>query len=187
MNPSDYVSTGMTSPMDGHVTYEDVWSLTWLWTTNKVVLKADSLHRAFHYGHWTFLMTQTVKRLPATLETWVWSLGREDLLEKEMATHSSTLAWKIPWTEEPGRVQSMGLQRVEHDGATSLIPWRNPRGYVGSRRHSMVWLEQKKHGWGLRKEKPEGEARASLKDAVCQGKEFRLKIFNSDESAKDFK
>ena len=83
MNPSDYVSTGMTSPMDGHVTYEDVWSLTWLWTTNKVVLKEDSLHRAFHYGHWTFLMTQTVKRLPAMLETWVWSLGREDLLEKE--------------------------------------------------------------------------------------------------------
>ena len=95
MNPSDYVSTGMTSPMDGHVTYEDVWSLTWLWTTNKVLLKADSLHRAFHYGHWTFLMTQTVKRLPAMRETRVWSLGREDLLEKEMATHSSTLAWKI--------------------------------------------------------------------------------------------
>lgn len=51
----------------------------------------------------------------------------------------------------------------------------------------MAWLEQKEHDWGLRKEKPEGEARASLKDTVCQGKEFRLKIFNSDESAKDFK
>ena len=56
-----------------------------------------------------------VKCLPAMLETWVRSLGREDPLEKEMATHSSTLAWKITWMEEPGRLQSMGLQRVGHD------------------------------------------------------------------------
>ena len=61
-----------------------------------------------------------VKRLPAVQETGVQSLGWEDPLEKEMATHSSTLAWKIPWTEEPGRLQSMGLQRVRHDWATSL-------------------------------------------------------------------
>ena len=60
-------------------------------------------------------MTQKVKRLPAMQETWVRSLGREDPLEKEMATHSSTLAWKIPWTEEPGRLQSMELQRVGHN------------------------------------------------------------------------
>ena len=56
-----------------------------------------------------------VKRLPAKQETWVRFLGWEDPLEKEMATHSSGLAWKIPWTEEPGRLQSMGLQRVRHD------------------------------------------------------------------------
>ena len=56
-----------------------------------------------------------VKCLPATPETWVLSLGREDAQEKEMATHSSILAWKIPWTEEPGRLQSMGSQRVELD------------------------------------------------------------------------
>ena len=56
-----------------------------------------------------------VKRLPAMWETRVRSLGREDPLEKEMATHSSTLAWKIPWTEEPGKLQSMGLHRVGHD------------------------------------------------------------------------
>ena len=56
-----------------------------------------------------------VKRLPTMWETGVRSLGREDPLEKEMATHSSTLAWKIPWTEEPGRLQSMGSQRVGHD------------------------------------------------------------------------
>ena len=56
-----------------------------------------------------------VKRLPKTRETRVQSLGQEDLLEKEMATHSSILAWKIPWIEEPGRLQSMGSQRVGHD------------------------------------------------------------------------
>ena len=56
-----------------------------------------------------------VKRMPTTQETWVQSLGREDPLEKEMATHSSTLAWKIPWIQEPGRLQSVGPQRVGHD------------------------------------------------------------------------
>ena len=56
-----------------------------------------------------------VKCLSAMVDTGVQSLGREDPLEKEMATHSSTLAWKIPWTEEPGRLQSMGSQRVGHD------------------------------------------------------------------------
>ena len=61
------------------------------------------------------LVAQTVKRLPAMRETRVQSLGREDPLEKEMAIHSSTLAWKIPWTEEPDRLQSMGPQRVGHD------------------------------------------------------------------------
>ena len=58
------------------------------------------------------------KSLPTMRETWVQSLGWEDLLKKEMATHSSTLAWKIPWTEELGTLQSMGSQRVGHDWAT---------------------------------------------------------------------
>ena len=56
-----------------------------------------------------------VKCLLAMWETWVWSLSQEDPLEKEMASHSSTLAWKIPWTEESSRLQSMGSQRVVHD------------------------------------------------------------------------
>ena len=56
-----------------------------------------------------------VKHLSTMQETWVQSLGREAALEKEMAPHSSTIAWKIPWKEEPGRLQSMGLQRVGHD------------------------------------------------------------------------
>ena len=60
-------------------------------------------------------VAQTVKQLPTMRETWVQSLGREDLLEKEMSTHSSILAWKIPWMEEPGGLQFMGLQRGGHD------------------------------------------------------------------------
>ena len=60
------------------------------------------------------LVAQTVKHLPAMWETWLRSLGREDPLEKEMATHSSILAWRILWTEEPGGLQSMGLQGVGH-------------------------------------------------------------------------
>ena len=60
-------------------------------------------------------MAQMVKRLPAMRETQVQSLGQEDPLGKEMATHSNTLAWKIPRMEEPGRLQSMGLQRVGHN------------------------------------------------------------------------
>ena len=61
------------------------------------------------------LVAQTVKRLTAMQETWIRSLGWEDPLKEEMATHSSILAWKIPWTEEPCRLQPMGLQRVGHD------------------------------------------------------------------------
>ena len=60
-------------------------------------------------------MAQREKRLPAVQETWVQSLGQEDPLEKEMATHSSILAWRIPWVEKSGGLQSMGSQRVGHD------------------------------------------------------------------------
>ena len=68
----------------------------------------------------TSLVAQTVKHLSTMWETWVGSLGQEDPLEKEMAIHSSTITWKIPWTEEPGRLQSIGSPRVGHDWATSL-------------------------------------------------------------------
>ena len=61
------------------------------------------------------LVSQMVRDLPTMRETWVRSLGWEDPLEKEIATHSSTLAWKIPWMEEPGGLQTMGSQRVGHD------------------------------------------------------------------------
>ena len=70
-------------------------------------------------------MAQVIKNLPEIQETWVRSLGLEDPLEKGKATYSSILAWKIPWSEEPGRLQSMGLQRVGHDWAIkhSTEPW----------------------------------------------------------------
>ena len=65
-----------------------------------------------------FLDDSAVKNLPAVQETQVWSLGQEDPLEEEMATHSSILAWKIPWPEEPGGLQSKGLQRIGHNWVT---------------------------------------------------------------------
>ena len=71
---------------------------------------------------WVFLVAQLVKNPPAVQETQAQSLHGEDPLEKEMATHSSILVWKIPWTEEPGRLQSMGSQRVGHDLATKPPP-----------------------------------------------------------------
>ena len=74
--------------------------------TNKLLKMTLSLHTQ---------VAQRLKRLPAMQETWVRPLGWEDPLEKEMAIHSRTIAWKIPWTEEPGRLQSMGSQRVRHD------------------------------------------------------------------------
>ena len=67
----------------------------------------------------TSLVAQTVKSLPAMQETWVWSLGQEEPLEEETATHSSILTWRIPWNEEPGGLQSMGLQRVGYDLVTN--------------------------------------------------------------------
>ena len=70
---------------------------------------------------WASLVAQLVKNLPVVQETRVRSLGWEDPLEKEMATHSSILAWKISWTEEPGGLQSMGSQRVRHDWVTNTL------------------------------------------------------------------
>ena len=65
-------------------------------------------------------MTPTVRKPPAIQETWVWSKGWEDPLEEQMATSSTVFAWKIPWTEELGRLQSVGSQRVRHDGVTNI-------------------------------------------------------------------
>ena len=80
-----------------------------------IFIRSIIIIRHSHLGGQTSLAAQTVKRLPTMRETQIQSLGWENLLEKEMATHSSILARKIPWTEEPGRLQSMGSQRVRHD------------------------------------------------------------------------
>ena len=74
-------------------------------------------------GSSLILVAQTVKKPPAMSETWILSLGWDDPLEKGIATHSSILAWRIPWTEETGRPQSMGLQRLGHDLATNTFPF----------------------------------------------------------------
>ena len=81
------------------------------------MLKCAHLYSQISKSH--YLVAQTVKNLPATQETWVWSLGLEDPLKKGVATHYSILAWRMPWTEEPGGLQSMGSQRVGHDWATN--------------------------------------------------------------------
>ena len=80
----------------------------------------NSTTKKYRYCFRCSSKVQTVKHLPAMLETQVQSLGQDDLLEKEMATHSSILTWKIPWTGEPGRLQPIGSQSIEHDSATSF-------------------------------------------------------------------
>ena len=75
---------------------------------------SPALFFPLHLAH-SPLVAQRLKHLPAIQETWVQALGEEDSLEKEMATHYSILAWRIPWTEEPGGLPSMGSQRVRHD------------------------------------------------------------------------
>ena len=84
---------------------------------------SDLVAAAALWTRWASLVAQMVKHLPAMQETRVWSLGREDPLEKEVAIHSSILAWRISWTEEPGWLQSMGSQRVGHEWATNTHTW----------------------------------------------------------------
>ena len=103
--------------MADRVWYRSIWDRIWCrWT---VVLECFRewlpLKFAGRPTNQASLGAQRVKGLPAVRETQVRSLGWEDPLEKQMATHSSTLAWKIPWTEKPGGLQSMGSQRVGHD------------------------------------------------------------------------
>ena len=88
------------------------WSATVHGVTKSRTRLSDD---TFDWITWTSLVAQKVKRLPTMREIWVQSLGQEDLLVKEMPTHSSILAWKIPWMEESGKLQSMGLQRIGQD------------------------------------------------------------------------
>ena len=100
------------------------WLQTWTltsapsWVSSQPIYPVQFGLTSLHNHISAFLVAQMEKTLPAMQETRVWSLGREDPLEKEMATHSNIFAWRIPWTEEPGGLQSMGSQRLEHDWAT---------------------------------------------------------------------
>ena len=100
-----YITTGKTIALTRWTFVDKVMSLLFNMLSGLVIT----------FLPWASLVAQRLKHLPGMRETQVQSLGREDPLEKEMATHSSTLAWRIPWREEPGRLQSMGLQRVGHN------------------------------------------------------------------------
>ena len=97
------------------------WMLMWARDTFLMLFTFLILCQVFLLFPRASLVAQRLKCLPAMRETWVWSLGQEDPLEKEMATRSSILAWRIPWMEEPGGLQSTGSQRVGHDWATSFF------------------------------------------------------------------
>ena len=105
------------------VSYANSPSLSFLSNNSHLTRFEDQIKNCIYHSPWASLVAQRLKRLPPVQQTRVWSLGGEDPLEKEMVTHSSILAWRIPWTEEPSRLQSMGSQRVGHDWATSLHFW----------------------------------------------------------------
>ena len=113
-------SRGSSQPRDWTQVSRIVDRCFTVWTTSDWVTNDWIILDYWCFSLWASLVAQMIKNLPAIQETWVWSLGREDPLEKGMATHTSTLASKIPQTEEPGRLQSMALQRVGHNWATSL-------------------------------------------------------------------
>ena len=92
------------------------WQVDSLPLTPPIIMSNYYMH--LYRRHRASLVAQMVKNLPAMQENWVWSLGQEDPLEKEMATHSGVLAWRIPWTEKPGGLWSMGLQSIRCDWAT---------------------------------------------------------------------
>ena len=94
------------------------WRITWMEEAGRLQSMGSQKLDTTKWLNWTELVAQMVKNPPAMWETWVRSLGWEDPLEEDMATHSSILAWRIPWTEEPGELQSIGSERVGHDWAT---------------------------------------------------------------------
>ena len=86
------------------------------------------------------LLAKMVKNPPAMQETWVWSLAQGESLAKEMAAHSSVLAWRIPWTEEPGRLQSVGSQRVGHDWLSTVLVWVTLHISFGYKMRILMWV-----------------------------------------------
>ena len=142
--------------------------------------EASAREVTFRGGLWwirTSLVTQMVKRLPTMRETQVQSLGREDLLEKEMAVHSSILSWKISWMEKPGRLQSMGSQTARHEWGISLSLWWINRCSPSTG----LGLREVLHGWSwvcgqeVEADKVGKEDRKQLRDHLgCQTNERGL-------------
>ena len=124
------------------------------------------------------LVAQMVNNQHAMQETQVWSLGQEDPLEKEMATHSSTLAWKTPWTEEPGRLQSMGLQRVRHDWATSLHFIALGVKAVASGEKNSAQQQTQQRQQDLQPINSEGSAMENCQEETLRGGRFLLNWLN---------
>jgi len=135
------------------------------------------------------LVAQMIKNLSATWETWVWSLGWEDPLEKGMATHSSILAWRIPWTEEPGGLQSMGSQRAGHDWSDLVRSTHNFEFFMSHLKNSILrkanartslavqWLRLHAStagstnlilGWGIKILQPEKEKEKQMLTSVLR-------------------
>jgi len=119
-----------------HFILQDQTCLLFQVSLDFLLLHSNPLWWRRNRRYWASLVAQRVKCLTAIWETRLQSLGLEDHLEKEIATHSSILAWRIPWTEDPGRLQSTGLQRVGHNWATSL------EGVIGLYRNSQLNLLQ---------------------------------------------
>ena len=116
------MAQGLSSCSPWALLLHGVWDLSSLTRDRPLHCKVDSYPLDHHRSPSTAsLVAQMVKNLPEMGGTRVWSIGWEDPLEKGMATHSSLLAWRIPWTEEPGGLQSMGLQRVRHDLAINTL------------------------------------------------------------------
>ena len=132
------------------------------------------------YNFGASLVAQLVKNLPAVQETRVWSLGWEDPLEKEMATHSSILAWKISWTEKPGGLQSLGSQRVGHDWATNTylhsvnIYWTMKLQYFGHFMRRVDSLEKTLMLGGIGGRRKRGRQRMSWLDGITDSMDVSL-------------
>ena len=147
------------------------WRLSWLFHPKLVFLLMDLLHssRVLHVGtkYWGFPSGSVVKNRPAIQEAWVLSLGQEDPLEECMATHSSILAWRMPWTQEPGRLEPIGWQRAGHDWSDWLEQQMLTETYCGLAPYSVPcrlqtvtqpedgsFPEQKIHLWMRQKTLP---------------------------------
>ena len=145
-------SLGREDPLEKEMaTHSSILAWRIPWTEEPGGLQSTGSQRVGH--DWVTslslsLVAQMVKHLSTMRETWVQSLGWEDILEKEVATHSSILAWKIPWTEEPGRLQSMGSQRVRYNWPTSLYSVINNSWPVQCTQGMSGWWALTEIMWG---------------------------------------